>query len=151
MLWKDNLFVEAVGHLAEALWLAYRQLWETLRYIILYYIILYYKNLNTLLTEGKLPPCREIWSNIRNCTNTDTLHQSVFKNILSTIINILCVCVSFLERLDPVRRSDYSPTDQVRYSTTTLLYCTGFPRSWKTWKSHGILKSNFPGMEKSWN
>jgi len=27
---------------------------------------------------------------------------------------------------------------------------TGFVRSWKTWKSHGILKWSFPGLEKSW-
>jgi len=27
---------------------------------------------------------------------------------------------------------------------------TGFVRSWKTWKSHGILKWTFPGLEKSW-
>jgi len=27
---------------------------------------------------------------------------------------------------------------------------TGFIRSWKTWKSHGILKWSFPGLEKSW-
>jgi len=26
----------------------------------------------------------------------------------------------------------------------------GFVRSWKTWKSHGILKWSFPGLEKSW-
>jgi len=26
----------------------------------------------------------------------------------------------------------------------------GFVRSWKTWKSHGILKWSFPGREKSW-
>ena len=26
-----------------------------------------------------------------------------------------------------------------------------FPRSWKIWKSHRILKSNFPGLEKSRN
>jgi len=25
-----------------------------------------------------------------------------------------------------------------------------FVRSWKTWKSHGILKWSFPGLEKSW-
>jgi len=25
-----------------------------------------------------------------------------------------------------------------------------FVQSWKTWKSHGILKSSFPGLEKSW-
>ncbi|TNN21910.1 Ribonucleoprotein PTB-binding 2 [Liparis tanakae] len=25
----------------------------------------------------------------------------------------------------------------------------GFVRSWKTWKSHGILKWSFPGLEKS--
>jgi len=28
---------------------------------------------------------------------------------------------------------------------------SGFVRSWKTWKSHGILKWSFPGLEKSWN
>jgi len=27
---------------------------------------------------------------------------------------------------------------------------TGLVRSWKTWKSHGILKWSFPGLEKSW-
>jgi len=27
---------------------------------------------------------------------------------------------------------------------------TGFVRSWKTWKSHGILKWSIPGLEKSW-
>jgi len=27
---------------------------------------------------------------------------------------------------------------------------TGFVRSWKTWKSQGILKWSFPGLEKSW-
>jgi len=27
---------------------------------------------------------------------------------------------------------------------------TGFVRSWKTWKSHGIFKLSFPGLEKSW-
>ncbi len=27
---------------------------------------------------------------------------------------------------------------------------TGFVRSWKTWKSHGILKPHFPGLEKFW-
>ncbi|TNN69485.1 Myosin-10 [Liparis tanakae] len=27
---------------------------------------------------------------------------------------------------------------------------SGFVRSWKTWKSHGILKWSFPGLEKSW-
>ncbi len=26
----------------------------------------------------------------------------------------------------------------------------GFVRSWKTWKSHGILKPHFPGLEKFW-
>ncbi len=26
----------------------------------------------------------------------------------------------------------------------------GFVRSWKTWKSHGILKLQFPGLEKFW-
>jgi len=26
----------------------------------------------------------------------------------------------------------------------------GFVRSWKTWKSHGILKWSFPALEKSW-
>jgi len=26
----------------------------------------------------------------------------------------------------------------------------GLVRSWKTWKSHGILKWSFPGLEKSW-
>jgi len=30
------------------------------------------------------------------------------------------------------------------------VYLTGFVRSWKTWKSHGILKWSFPGLEKSW-
>jgi len=32
-----------------------------------------------------------------------------------------------------------------------LLQVGGFLRSWKTWKSHGILKWSFPGLEKSWN
>jgi len=27
---------------------------------------------------------------------------------------------------------------------------SGFGRSWKTWKSHGIFKWSFPGLEKSW-
>ncbi len=27
---------------------------------------------------------------------------------------------------------------------------SGFVRSWKTWKSHGILKPHFPGLEKFW-
>jgi len=31
-----------------------------------------------------------------------------------------------------------------------LLELSGFVRSWKTWKSHGILKWLFPGLEKSW-
>jgi len=26
----------------------------------------------------------------------------------------------------------------------------GFVRSWKTWKSHGIVKWSFQGLEKSW-
>ncbi len=30
------------------------------------------------------------------------------------------------------------------------VHYTGFVRSWKTWKSHGILKPQFPGLEKFW-
>jgi len=32
----------------------------------------------------------------------------------------------------------------------TMMLYTGFVWSWKTWKSHGILKWSFPGLEKSW-
>jgi len=31
---------------------------------------------------------------------------------------------------------------------TTYFALAGFDRSWKTWKSHGILKWLFPGLEK---
>ncbi|TNN36584.1 hypothetical protein EYF80_053241 [Liparis tanakae] len=30
-------------------------------------------------------------------------------------------------------------------------WCSGVVGSWKTWKSHGILKWSFPGLEDSWN
>jgi len=34
--------------------------------------------------------------------------------------------------------------------TTSVNNLQGFVRSWKTWKSHGILKWSFPSLEKSW-
>jgi len=37
-----------------------------------------------------------------------------------------------------------------RAAFSLFRFHSGFVRSWKTWKSHGILKWSFPGLEKSW-
>jgi len=42
------------------------------------------------------------------------------------------------------------PTHIHTHTHSLAVLTTGFVRSWKTWKSHGILKWSFPGLEKSW-
>jgi len=85
--------------------------------------------------------------------------RTFFQDPVGNLWALLCSMLFYIFAFLSSRASLYIPNDSSESSLmhvallsnlTLPKHVTGFVRSWKTWKCHGILKRSFPGLEKSW-